>query len=89
MINKMIRCMIPLLRKARILILPFIKTVNRLLRKLVSLSHALQMKIEWGVPPNPEWFDHYLDLYYVWSTYRNPLWIERGIFSLLALKGGG
>jgi len=38
--------------------------------------------------PAPEWFDHFLDQYYVWPATRTPLWLERGVFSLLAIKPG-
>lgn len=35
----------------------------------------------WGGPQRPpEWFDHRADLYR-WSELRNPLWVERGVFS--------
>lgn len=33
-------------------------------------------------------FDHQIDLYYQWEKKRNSLWVERGVFSSLALKGG-
>jgi len=69
--------------------LTLIKIINRVLRKLVSSSHDIQMLIEWNVPPNPEWFDHNMDLYYQWHKTRNPLWVERGCFNLLAIKEKG
>src|SRR5205807_4059621 len=50
--------------------------------------HWVQFKIEWGMEPAPEWFDHFLDQYYVWPQTRTPLWLERGIFGLLAMRQG-
>ena len=63
--------------------------MNALVRRIASFSHRQQMQIEWGVPPPPEWFDHYLDLYYQWHSERNPLWLERGCFGSLALRDQG
>jgi hypothetical protein len=65
--------------------LQLLKSTNAFLRWLVSFTHHLQMRIEWELPPQPKWFDHYIDLYYQWHDLRNPLWLERGCFSLLAL----
>jgi len=33
-------------------------------------------------------FDHFLTSYYVWPQTRTPLWLERGIFGLLAMRQG-
>jgi len=44
--------------------------------------------VQWAIPPQPEWFDHSIDQYYQFTSSRNPLWVERGIFGGLALKGG-
>jgi SAM-dependent methyltransferase len=48
-----------------------------------SAYHRL-MLIQWGLPPQPEYFDHHIDLFYHWLTSRNPIWVERGVFSGLA-----
>jgi SAM-dependent methyltransferase len=45
--------------------------------------------VQWLIPPQPEHFDHRIDLYHQWRHARNPLWLERGVFSGLALKPGG
>lgn len=37
-------------------------------------------------PPQPEHFDHRIDLYFQWLQTRNSLWLERGVFSALAIK---
>lgn len=45
--------------------------------------------VQWGLKPQPEHFDHRIDLYSQWMRTRNPLWVERGVFSGLALRPGG
>jgi len=53
-----------------------------------SAAHRRLMRAQWSLPPVPAHFDHHIDLHHQWLRERNPLWLERGIFSLLALKGG-
>jgi SAM-dependent methyltransferase len=57
-------------------------------RKWVAAAHRRLMLAQWALPPQPEHFDHHIDLYYQWLANRNPLWLERGVFGGLALKGG-
>ena len=45
------------------------------------------MFAQWALDPQPEFFDHHIDLNYQWTNTRNPLWVERGVFGALALKG--
>jgi ubiquinone/menaquinone biosynthesis C-methylase UbiE len=54
----------------------------------VSSAHKRLMAIQWGIPESPEHFDHSIDLFYQWQNTRNSLWVERGVFGNLALKGG-
>jgi SAM-dependent methyltransferase len=61
----------------------------RLAIKWVSAAHRRLFKAQWGIPPTPEHFDHHIDLYYQWLATRNSLWLERGVFGSLALKGNG
>src|ERR1035437_8897995 len=53
-------------------------------------SAAFQMlqRLQWWIPPQPEHFDHRIDLHHGWQRTRDPKWIERGVFSGLALRGG-
>ncbi|MGK5091294.1 class I SAM-dependent methyltransferase [Deltaproteobacteria bacterium TL4] len=67
-------------------ILKSLKFLNHLLRKLVRKTHAWQMLVEWGSPHPPEWFDHYLDLYYQWGASQIPIWVERGVWSLFSIR---
>jgi SAM-dependent methyltransferase len=53
-----------------------------------SSSHMRLMAIQWGIPPQPEYFDHNINLFYHWAMSRSPLWLERGAFGSLTLKGG-
>ncbi len=65
-----------------------LQQLNRGLRALSSFTHFLQLVVEWGASPNPEWFDHFIDVHYSWKKTGNPLPWERGIFNLLAIKNG-
>ncbi len=51
-------------------------------------AHRRLRAIQWFLPPQPEHFDHSIDLYYQWLESRNPQWLERGVFGGLALKSG-
>jgi SAM-dependent methyltransferase len=53
-----------------------------------SSAHRRHMWAQWALGSNPEFFDHHQDLYYQWTATRNSLWVERGAFGSLALKGG-
>jgi SAM-dependent methyltransferase len=65
-----------------------LRLVSSITRKLAYFAHWLQMKYDWKVPPQPEWFDHYCDQFYLHRKMKSPLWVERGIFGLLAMKQG-
>lgn len=66
-----------------------IDIINVLLRKLTLVGAKLQFIKQWGSQPNPKWFDHYLDLYYFGGLKDgNCHWLERGVFSNLAIKNG-
>lgn len=54
-----------------------------------SSAHRRLMVVQWTLPPEPEFFDHHIDLFYNWLATRNSLCWERGVFSSLALHGGG
>jgi SAM-dependent methyltransferase len=74
-----------------------LSSVKPLLERLVRCEAALaafwaraaftRLKVvQWSLAPQPEHFDHRIDLYSQWLQSRNPLWLERGIFSGLAIK---
>lgn len=45
--------------------------------------------VQWGIKPTPEFFDHHIDLNYLWKKRRSSFWVERGVFGSLAIKRGG
>jgi SAM-dependent methyltransferase len=61
---------------------------SRVSNRWVASAHKRLLLTQWGLPPQPEHFDHQIDLYYVWAETRNSLWLERGVFGSLALQGG-
>jgi SAM-dependent methyltransferase len=65
-----------------------IRLFSSFTRNLAYFAHWLQIKYDWKVPPQPEWFDHYCDQFYLHRKNKSPLWVERGIFGLLAMKQG-
>lgn len=64
------------------------KLIASLSRKLATRTHQLQYKIEWGDEKTPEWFDHFIDHYYLAEAQKNFIYAERGVFNLLAIKQG-
>jgi SAM-dependent methyltransferase len=66
-----------------------VRFINGCLKKVIFYFYRLQYVLEWQMEPTFEWFDHDLDLYYLWKVTRNPLWVERGVFNSLAIKKGG
>lgn len=53
-----------------------------------STAHRRLRHAQWFISPSPEFFDHHIDLFYWWLQSRNSLWVERGAFGSLALRGG-
>ncbi len=51
-------------------------------------AHGRLLAVQWGIPPVAENFEHDIDLYHLWPARRSAMWVERGVFSGLALKGG-
>jgi SAM-dependent methyltransferase len=61
---------------------------HRDVKTTMMYTHHRLMLVQWGIPPQPESFDHQIDLFYQWRHARNPQWVERGVFNALCLKGG-
>jgi ubiquinone/menaquinone biosynthesis C-methylase UbiE len=57
-------------------------------RRWAMGAHFRLMGAQWWLKPSPEWFDHSIDLYYQWPKSGNPLWLERGAYGSLAIRGG-
>lgn len=60
----------------------------RLSSRWAKTAHRRLFKAQWALKPEPEWFDHSIDLFFQWQANRNPMWLERGVYGCLALKGG-
>jgi SAM-dependent methyltransferase len=71
---------------------PFLETLfsmeARVAEWWVSGAHHRLFLVQWGIFPVPEYFDHKIGLYWMWRKRRLPHWVERGVFSLLALEPG-
>ena len=57
-------------------------------RELAASAHQVKKVADWQIPPNPEWFDHFIDQYHEVRA-QNTLWMERGVYSVAALKQDG
>jgi SAM-dependent methyltransferase len=49
----------------------------------------VQHRVEWGIPPVPEWYDHYLDVHWQWPKGASGFFVERGVFGSLAISKPG
>ena len=71
---------------------PFLEWLSELETSLASAwvrsSHNRLKMIQWGIPPQPENFDHHIDLYSEWQKTRDSDWIERGVYGAMVLKHG-
>jgi hypothetical protein len=65
----------------------FLQIECRIASSWVASAHKRLMAVQWDFPPQPEHFDHHIDLFYHWLETRNSLWLERGVFGSLALRG--
>ena len=68
------KCMVPLFEGLAVLSKKFCQIIYRKL-----------FFFEWFID-NPENFDHEIDLYWQWDDKCLPYWLERGIYSIQALK---
>ena len=72
---------------------PFLEGVAQLECTLAAAwarrAHRRLMKIQWALPPQPEHFDHHIDLYYQWRETGAGWRVERGVFGSLPLRGDG
>ncbi|MEO5616439.1 MAG: class I SAM-dependent methyltransferase [Candidatus Eisenbacteria bacterium] len=57
-------------------------------RAWAASAHQRLMGVQWRLPPQPEHFDHHIDLFWHFLESRSSLWAERGVYGSLALKGG-
>lgn len=71
------------------LLVYFFEAESFIARKWAAAAHKRLFQVSWGIPENPEFFDHQIDLFYLWQKTRASFWVERGVFGSLALKRGG
>ena len=69
---------------------PFLSAIfsfeARLAARWASSAHHRLFLAQWGLLPVPEFFEHKVGLYWMWGANRLPHWVERGVFSLLAMN---
>lgn len=58
----------------------------KIAKSWVRGAHKRLMKIQWNIAPQPEHFDHEVDLYYQWQEKGSPFWLERGILGNFAVQ---
>jgi SAM-dependent methyltransferase len=87
-----IRALLKQIGKAIGLMKPVVEVLSQIECSIASAwsrsAHSRLMAVQWALPPQPENFDHHIDLFYWWLKTRNPQWVERGVYSALCLKGG-
>lgn len=62
-----------------------LRRLNAGLRRLCSLTHHLQYKVEGLLRPSAEWFDHEIDVQWQWVAKQRMMFLERGILNTLAI----
>lgn len=71
---------------------PFLETVFSLEARLAawwaSAAYHRLFMAQWGIYPLPEFYAHKIGMYWGWGATRQAYWVERGVFSLLAMKPG-
>jgi SAM-dependent methyltransferase len=70
-------------------LLEFIASIEARLAEAWAFSayHRLYL-IQWGMWPAPEFVMHKIDLFWHWRATRRSHWVERGVYSTLAIKPG-
>ena len=90
--HRRIRALLERTRRTLAPLKPLIEALSQVECRMVSAwarsAHLRLMLVQWGLPPQPENFDHHIDLFYSWQQSRNPQWVERGVCGALCLKGG-
>ena len=60
----------------------------RVAARWASGAHWRLKAAQWAIAPTPTHFDHHIDLHHQWLRSRDPMWVERGVLSGLAMRGG-
>jgi SAM-dependent methyltransferase len=64
---------------------PFVYALKKLSRWTYLFSLRYEFNKDWRYPPNPEWFDHELDLAF-FPTWKKPHFFEKGVYFQEILK---
>ena len=60
----------------RRLLISVLKGLNFIVRKISVFTYFVQLALQWGFHPRPEWFDHYFDRHWQFSAKNNGLWVD-------------
>lgn len=82
---KEMKDIIRLKRALKKVMIPFFEGLASIAKKFSALAYKGLFFSEWFID-NPENFDHEIDLYYQWNKKCLPYWLERGVYSVQALK---
>lgn len=75
------------IRKTKPVSMRILRAETFLAKKWASSAYRKYFRLTWIYTEEvPEYFDHYIDLYYKWSQTRDANWLERGVFNRQALK---
>jgi 2-polyprenyl-3-methyl-5-hydroxy-6-metoxy-1,4-benzoquinol methylase len=88
MVKRLLQAILKRMAFAKPIFESFAQLECRIASAWASSAHKRLMAVQWNILPHPEHFDHNIDLFYQWPSTRNSLWLERGVFGSLALKGG-
>ncbi len=89
LVKKVIATGLNILKPFKPILIALNELESLLSRTWAAGAHKRLFFTEWQIPPRPEFFDHNIDLYYSWKKSRMAHWLERGIFSTLAIKRDG
>ena len=73
-------------RIKKAILIAILSPLTSLAKKFSKMVYKWLMYAEWKIVDNPENFDHYIDLYYQWVEFCRPHWLERGLYSVQAMK---
>jgi SAM-dependent methyltransferase len=78
----------PIGRALKSVLVPLFEAECWLSSRWAANAHLRLRFAQWYIPPSPKNMDHRIDLFHGWLATRNPVWVERGVFNAMCLKGG-
>lgn len=72
-------------RGIKMCMVPLLEGASALAKKFCYITYKKLFYFEWFID-NPENFNHEIDLYWQWGAKCLPYWLERGVYSIQALK---